>query len=243
MSNNSLGHHISQQFNTELEDIRSKVLAMGGMVEQQIQEAVKALVSADVELAEGVVKNDVKINALEVSIDEECARILARRQPAASDLRLIVAVIKTITDLERIGDEAEKVARMAIDLAELERPRSQYQETQALGERVQRMVHDALDAFARMDVDAAFQVAQYDNEIDHQYEGILRQLITHMMEDPRSIKRVMDVIWSVRALERIGDHAKNICEYIVYLVKGKDVRHLGLEAIEKELSPKSPPSD
>jgi phosphate transport system protein len=210
---------------------------MGGIVEQQIQNAVKALVSADVELAEGVVKDDVRINALEVNIDEECARILARRQPAASDLRLIVAVIKTITDLERIGDEAEKVARMAIDLAEQERPRSQYQETQALGERVQRMVHNALDAFARMDVEAAFQVAQYDEEIDHQYEGILRQLVTHMMEDPRSIKRVMDVIWSVRALERIGDHAKNICEYIIYLVKGKDVRHLGLEAIEKELSP------
>ncbi|MGD8642136.1 MAG: phosphate signaling complex protein PhoU [Gammaproteobacteria bacterium] len=237
MTNNSLGHHISQQFNAELEDVRSKVLAMGGFVEQQIQDAVKALVSADVELAEGVVKNDVKVNALEVNIDEECARILARRQPAASDLRLIVAVIKTITDLERIGDEAEKVARMAIDLAEQERPRTQYQETQALGERVQKMVHDALDAFARMDVEAALRVAQYDNEVDHQYEGILRQLVTHMMEDPRSIKRVMDVIWSVRALERIGDHAKNICEYIIYLVKGKDVRHLGLEAIEKELSP------
>lgn len=237
MDNSSLGHHISQQFNAELEDVRSKVLAMGGLVEQQIQDAIKALVTADVELAEGVVKNDVKINALEVNIDEECARILARRQPAASDLRLIVAVIKTITDLERIGDEAEKVARMAVELADLDRPRSQYHETQNLGESVQRMVHDALDAFARMDVDAALKVAQYDEEVDHKYEGILRQLITHMMEDPRSIKRVMDVIWSVRALERIGDHAKNICEYIIYLVKGKDVRHLGLEAIEKELSP------
>ena len=237
MDNSTLGHHISQQFNAELEDIRSKVLAMGGLVEQQIQDAIKALVTADVELAEGVVKNDVKINALEVNIDEECARILARRQPAASDLRLIVAVIKTITDLERIGDEAEKVARMAAELADLDRPRSQYHETQTLGESVQRMVHDALDAFARMDVDAALKVAQYDEEVDHKYEGILRQLITHMMEDPRSIKRVMDVIWSVRALERIGDHAKNICEYIIYLVKGKDVRHLGLDAIEKEISP------
>ncbi|WP_455202306.1 phosphate signaling complex protein PhoU [Kaarinaea lacus] len=237
MDNSTLGHHISQQFNVELEDIRSKVLAMGGLVEQQIQDAIKALVTADIELAEGVVKNDVKINALEVNIDEECARILARRQPAASDLRLIVAVIKTITDLERIGDEAEKVARMAVELADLDRPRSQYHETQTLGESVQRMVHDALDAFARMDVEAALKVAQYDEEVDHKYEGILRQLITHMMEDPRSIKRVMDVIWSVRALERIGDHAKNICEYIIYLVKGKDVRHLGLDAIEKELSP------
>ena len=237
MDNSTLGHHISQQFNAELEDIRTKVLTMGGLVEQQIQDAIKALVTADIELAEGVVKNDVKINALEVNIDEECARILARRQPAASDLRLIVAVIKTITDLERIGDEAEKVARMAVELADLDRPRSQYHETQTLGESVQRMVHDALDAFARMDVDAALKVAQYDEEVDHRYEGILRQLITHMMEDPRSIKRVMDVIWSVRALERIGDHAKNICEYIIYLVKGKDVRHLGLEAIEKELAP------
>lgn len=237
MDNSTLGHHISQQFNAELEDIRSKVLTMGGLVEQQIQEAIKALVTADVELAEGVVKNDVKINALEVNIDEECARILARRQPAASDLRLIVAVIKTITDLERIGDEAEKVARMAVELADLDRPRSQYHETQTLGESVQQMVHDALDAFARMDVEAALKVAQHDEKVDHEYEGILRQLITHMMEDPRSIKRVMDVIWSVRALERIGDHAKNICEYIIYLVKGKDVRHLGLEAIEKELAP------
>jgi len=237
MDKNSLGHHISQQFNAELEDIRSKVLAMGGLVEQQIQEAINALVTADVEMAEGVVKNDVRINALEVNIDEECARILARRQPAASDLRLIVAVIKTITDLERIGDEAEKVARMAVELASLDRPRSQYHETQVLGERVQRMVHDALDAFARMDVEAALKVAQYDEEVDHEYEGILRQLITHMMEDPRSIKRVLDVIWSIRALERIGDHAKNICEYIIYFVKGKDVRHLGLDEIEKEIKP------
>lgn len=237
MDNNFLGHHISQQFNTELEDVRSKVLAMGGMVEQQIRDALKGLVSADVELAENVVKGDVKVNALEVNIDEECARILARRQPAASDLRLIVAIIKTITDLERIGDEAEKVARMAIELADLDRPRTQYHETQALGERVIRMLHDALDAFARMDVEAAFEVAQEDNNVDHEYEGILRQLITHMMEDPRSIKRVMDVIWSIRALERIGDHAKNISEYVIYLVKGKDVRHLGLKEIEKELAP------
>ncbi|HEY5601667.1 MAG TPA: phosphate signaling complex protein PhoU [Gammaproteobacteria bacterium] len=235
MEKSSLGHHISQQFNAELEDIRSKVLAMGGLVEQQIHDALTALVTGNVDLAEGVVKNDVKVNALEVTIDEECARILARRQPAAGDLRLIVAVIKTITDLERIGDEAEKVARMAVELAELERPRNQYHEAQHLGEGVQRMVHDALDAFARTDVEAALKVAQYDKEVDIKYEGILRQLITHMMEDPRSIKRVMDVIWSIRALERIGDHAKNICEYIIYLVKGKDVRHLGIEAIEKEL--------
>jgi len=235
MDNNFLGHHISQQFNVELEDIRTRVLTMGGFVEQQIQDAITALVTADVELAKSVVKNDVKVNAFEVNIDEECARILARRQPAASDLRLVVAVIKTITDLERIGDEAEKVARMAVELAELERPRNQYHETQSLGEHVKSMLNGALDAFARMDVEAALKVAKEDEDVDHEYEGILRQQITHMMEDPRSIKRAMDVIWSLRALERIGDHSKNICEYIIYFVKGKDVRHLGLQEMEKEV--------
>ncbi|NOZ54011.1 MAG: phosphate signaling complex protein PhoU [Gammaproteobacteria bacterium] len=235
MDNNFLGHHISQQFNVELEDIRTRVLSMGGLVEQQIHDAITALVAADTDLAKNVVKNDVKVNAFEVSIDEECARILARRQPAASDLRLVVAVIKTITDLERIGDEAEKVARMAVELADLERPRTQYHETQSLGEHVQSMLHGALDAFARMDVEAALKVAKEDESVDHEYEGILRQQITHMMEDPRSIKRAMDVIWALRALERIGDHSKNICEYIIYLVKGKDVRHLGLQEMEKEV--------
>ena len=235
MENSRIGQHISQQYNVELEDIRNNVLAMGGLVEEQIRDAIKALVSGDSQLGETVITNDFKINALEVHIDEECARILARRQPTTSDLRLIVAVIKTITDLERIGDEAEKVARMAVELAALERPRTNYRETENLGEHVQSMVHKALDAFARLDIDAAISVAAEDKNVDHEYEGILRQLMTHMMEDPRSIKRVMDVIWSIRALERIGDHAKNICEYVIFLVKGKDVRHLGLDEIKKEV--------
>jgi phosphate transport system protein len=229
-----LGHHISQQFNAELEDIRNRVLTMGGLVEQQITDAVTALVQGDAELCERVITNDYRVNAMEVALDEECAHTLARRQPAASDLRLIVAVVKTITDLERIGDQAEKVARMGLHLAEMERPKNQYMEIQSLGVHAREMLHGALDSFARMDVEAAVQVAHRDLKVDHEYEGIMRQLITFMMEDPRSIARSLDVMWAARALERIGDHARNIGEYVIYLVKGKDVRHISLEQMEKE---------
>lgn len=227
--------HISQQYNAELEDIRSKVLQMGGLVEQQIEQAINALVRGDTALGEAVIMDDTKVNKLEVTIDEECSQIIARRQPAASDLRLVMAVIKTITDLERIGDEAEKIARMAVRLAGEERPKNNYAEIQALGNHVRQMVHDALDAFARLDVEAAVRVAREDIKIDHKYEGALRQLITFMMEDPRTISRSLNVIWAARALERIGDHARNICEYIIYLVRGRDVRHTSLEQIEKEI--------
>ncbi len=227
--------HISRQYNAELEDIRSLVLQMGGLVEQQIDQAIIALAKADIALAEEVVTNDYKVNKLEVTIDEECSQIIARRQPAAGDLRLVVAVIKTITDLERIGDEAEKIARMAVRLATEERPKNNYIEIQALGNHVRLMVHDALDAFARLDPIAALRVAREDALVDKEYEGVMRQMITFMMEDPRTITRMLSVIWAARALERIGDHASNICEYVIYLVKGKDVRHTRLEDIEKEV--------
>jgi len=227
--------HISSQFNAELEDVRQRVLAMGGLVEQQIIDATRALMDADHALGERVMRNDAKVNQLEVYIDEECSRILARRQPTASDLRLVYAVIKTITDLERIGDEANKIARMAADLAHQERFSDGMVEVQHLSRHVSQMVHDALDSFARMDVDAALAVAREDQQIDREYEALLRQCITFMMEDPRTIRRVMDIIWSVRALERIGDHAKNITEYVIYFVKGKDVRHLSIEDMEREV--------
>lgn len=227
--------HIYQQYNAELEDIRSKVLEMGGLVEQQIEQAITALVKGDVALGEAVVMDDTKVNSLEVTIDEECSQIIARRQPAASDLRLVVAVIKTITDLERIGDEAEKIARMAVRLAAEERPKNNYAEIQTLGNHVRQMVHDALDAFARVDIEAAVNTAREDRKIDQKYEGVIRQMITFMMEDPRTISRSLNVIWAARALERIGDHARNICEYIIFLVKGKDVRHTSLEQVEKEI--------
>lgn len=227
--------HISSQFNAELEDVRQRALAMGGLVEQQIVDATRALIDLDVELANQVSTTDFKINRMEVYIDEECSRILAKRQPTASDLRLVYAVIKTITDLERIGDEAEKIARMARDLAAQERLAGPMIEIQHLSRHVSSMVRDALDAFARMDVDAALAVAREDLAIDREYEALMRQCITFMMEDPRTIRRVMDLIWSARSLERIGDHAKNISEYIIYFVKGKDVRHIGIEELEREV--------
>ncbi|MEO5702483.1 MAG: phosphate signaling complex protein PhoU [Gammaproteobacteria bacterium] len=227
--------HTSRRYNTELEDIRNRVLVMGGMVEQQLVDAITALAEGDASLAEQTMSNDYKVNSMEVAIDEECNQIIVRRQPAANDLRLVMAVIKTITDLERIGDEAEKIARMAMHLAEMERPKNRYLEIQALGTHVRQMVHDALDAFARMDSEAAMQVAKEDVQVDGEYESIMRQSITYMMEDPRTITRVLDVIWSARALERIGDHARNICEYVIYLDKGKDVRHISLEQMEKEI--------
>jgi phosphate transport system protein len=227
--------HISRQYNAELEDIRSRVLMMGGLVEQQIGQAIDALVDGNIALGESVATDDYKVNQMEVAIDEECSQIIARRQPAASDLRLVVAVIKTITDLERIGDEAEKIAHMAVRLATEDRPKNNYLEIQALGSHVLQMVHDALDAFARLDIEAALAVAREDEQVDKEYEGVMRQTITFMMEDPRTISRMLNVIWAARALERIGDHARNICEYVIFLVKGKDVRHTSLAQIEKEI--------
>ncbi len=229
------GQHISHQFNIELEEIRNRVLEMGGLVEQQINNAIKSLIEGDIDLANVVIHRDMKVNAAEVKIDEECSQILARRQPAASDLRLVVAVIKTITDLERIGDQAERIARMGIRLAEQERPKNGYHELQNLGEHVARMMHDTLDAFARTDTEAALRVAKEDLSLDQEYDGIMRQSLTFMMEDPRMITRMLDVMWIARAIERIGDHAKNIGEYIIYLVKGKNVRHTSLEDMEQEV--------
>ncbi len=231
-----MSQHISRQFDNELDNIRSRVMAMGGLVEKQLTEALKALTDSDIALGQSVIKNEPGVNSFEVSIDEECTRILARRQPAAGDLRLIMAVIKTITDLERIGDEAEKVAMMAVYLAEKQAPKSYYVSINTMGNYVREMVGDALDAFARMDSAAAVRTAAREPESDAQYTAILRQLITYMMEDPRSISSVIDAVWMVRSLERIGDHARNICEYVIYFVEGKDVRHLSIEQMKKEVS-------
>lgn len=229
-----LGEHISRQFDDELEDIRNLVMQMGGIVEQQLGDAIKALTDKDETLAELVVTSDYKVNALEVQIDEECTQIIAKRQPAASDLRLVIAVIKTITDLERIGDEAERIGRMTLHFAESKGENKMLTGIVQLGERVNAMLKDALDTFARMDVDQAIKVARQDLKIDKQYESILRELMTYMMEDPRSIPSVINMMWSARALERIGDRARNICEYVIYLVKGKDVRHISIEQVERD---------
>jgi phosphate transport system protein len=225
MDATSLGPHISRRFNEDLEKLRTHVLQMGGLVEKQMSDAVVALVEGNGNLADEVSRNDHRVNAMEVAIDEECSRILATRAPAASDLRLIVAIIKTITDLERIGDEAEKVGYIAARLAVMERPTDRYREIKNLGRLVHQMLHSSLDAFARLDADAALKIVQDDRVVDEEYEAIQRQCITFMMEDPRTITRSIEVLWVSRALERIGDHAKNICEYVVYMVHGKDIRH------------------
>jgi phosphate transport system protein len=227
--------HIYRQYNAELEEVRTRVLEMGGLVEQQVERAVRALVTGDSELAEQVIYDDTKVNSLEVQIDEDCSEIIARRQPAAGDLRFIIAVIKTITDLERMGDEADRIARMAMALSQREPPADRYSEIRHLGEMVRRLAHDALDAYARTDVQAALEVRPRDRQIDQEYESIYRQMITFMMEDPRSIPRTLDVLWAARALERIADRSCNICEYVIYMVKGRDVRHLNWDQVRAEM--------
>ena len=228
MSSNEphLTGHISKRFDQELEEIRNQVLSMGGYVETQVNNGIKALVESDSALATKVVKKEKEVNRMEVTIDEECVQILARRQPAASDLRLLVAVIKTITDLERIGDHAEKLGRHQLELMDDGVSSVSFARIEHLGELVSKMLHDSLDAFARMSVDDAKKAHAMDKKINAEFEGLMRQLIMHMMEDPRTIKNALRVSWSIRALERIGDHAKNICEYVIYLVVGRDVRHV-----------------
>lgn len=236
MDSNNTSQHISHKFDEEMEDLRNMVLKMGGLVEQQIIGSIEALQSSNAIGAEKIILRDHKVNAMEVNIDEACTQILARRQPAATDLRMVIAVIKTITDLERIGDEAEKIAKMALNLAEGDvNFQGRYAGIRHLADQVKHMVHDVLDAYARLDVDAALKVVRDDDEVDKDYQDMIRLLITYMMEDPRTISEVLDVIWAARALERIGDHAKNIGEYVIYLVKGKDIRHLDLDDVEKDI--------
>ena len=228
MQASEFSDHISRRFNKDIEDLRNAVLNMGGLVEVQLARAISAIVTGDSELGLKVAHDDYKVNDIEVSIDEECSRILATRAPAAGDLRLIVAIIKTITDLERIGDEAEKIGFLASKLAGMDRPADSYRELKNLGNHVSHMLRDAMNAFARLDVEEAFEVVREDERVDEEYDAIQRQCITFMMEDPRSIKRVMNVTWAARSLERIGDHAKNISEYVIYMVRGRDVRHTGI---------------
>lgn len=220
------GSHISEQFDNDLRKVTSHMMEMGGIVEQQVERAITALVEGDSDGADQIIERDKSVNNMEIVIDEECTNIIARRQPAAGDLRLVVSISKTVADLERIGDEASRIAKMALSLssADGDSPRG-YVEVRHIGNMVKQMVHDALDAFIRLDVDAAVAVAGKDKEVDREYGSAMRELVTYMMEDPRTIGRVMDVIWSLRALERIGDHARNIAEHVVYTVLGRDVRH------------------
>lgn len=233
MENKRIGGHYSQRFDAELEAVVTLVTSMGGLVESQLAEALQAFLEGDGMKARTVIEADTRVNSFEVAIDERCVAILARRQPAAGDLRLIVAVIKTITDLERIGDLAAAIARMAQRQAGGDRPRQQImRDIEIMGNRVKAMLHDALDAFARMDATASLQVMRQDFAIDQDHEAILRQNATYMMEDPRTITLMLDVTHAARALERVGDHSRNMCEYTIYLVKGRDVRHIDMSELE-----------
>lgn len=227
--------HTYKQYDAELEAVRAKVLEMGGLVEQQIVNALEALVTANPTLAETVIKNDHRVNALEVQVDEDCSHIIARRQPAAGDLRMIMMIVKTITDLERIGDEATKIARVAQKIFESDRmftPR--FAEIKTMVSLVRDMLRTSLDAFARLDVSKTVEVARQDEQVDEQFRVAMRQLITFMLEDPRTISMSLEVLFVAKAIERIGDHAKNIAEYVIYMVKGKDVRHTSVEEMERE---------
>ncbi|HEX9180125.1 MAG TPA: phosphate signaling complex protein PhoU [Burkholderiales bacterium] len=229
------GEHTFKQFDTELEAVRSRVLQMGGLVETQIVRAVQALTEGNMPLSDQVIADDTRVNGMEVSIDELCAHILARRQPAASDLRMVITVLKTITDLERIGDEAEKIARMSKLIHQSDRlVKPRFSEIKHVGDLALGMLRKSLDSFARLDINAAAAVVRQDQHLDEEFRAILRQLITFMMEDPRTISGSLEILFVAKAIERIGDHAKNMSEYVVYLVKGKDVRHVTLEEFERE---------
>ena len=225
MSSEKVGQHILHQFDDDLESIRNKVLHMGGLVEKQVENSLLALANSDSNLAEQVAMSDDQVNAMEVTIDEECNNIIALRQPAASDLRLVMAIIKTITDLERIGDEAEKIGKFSIYLATEDREDAYFSELKQLGEYVQAMLRSALDAFARMDVSNSYRTAADDKYVNERYDFITDQLIDAMTKDPDSVQRALKVMWCARSLERIGDHVKNICEYVIFTVEGRDVRH------------------
>ena len=228
--------HISRQFDAELEAIRANVLQMGGLVENQIKSAVESLISGDVALMIRVIEDDHRVNAMEVKIDENCSQVIARRQPAAGDLRMLMTVVKTITDLERIGDEAEKIARMAKLLSQkntLNLPR--YHEIKHAADLALDMLRQSLDAFARLDVAMAAQVVRQDEQVDEEFRAIMRYLITFMMEDPRTISTSLEILFVAKAIERIGDHAKNMSEYVIYMVKGRDVRHVTVDEIDREI--------
>ncbi|MEX0604567.1 MAG: phosphate signaling complex protein PhoU [Marinobacter sp.] len=227
------GDHISHNFNDDLASLKADFLNMGGMVEEQLGDAVTALIEGDGHLADEVRAKDKIVDKLELELDEEATRIIARRQPAARDLRLVIAVIKMVADLERVGDEAKKIAKFALALAEEGQAPRGYIEVRHISTHVLSMLHDALDAFARLDSEQALRVMKEDKIVDEEYKAATRTLLTFMMEDARNISRCMSVMWVLRALERVGDHACNVAEHVIFMVEGEDVRHTPVEAAER----------
>ncbi len=228
--------HSSSEFARFLKNVRGHALEMGGLAEQHVESAIQAFLEGDQKLAKKISRADFKVNALEVKIDEECSEFLALQHPVAMDLRTVIAVIKATTDLERVGDEAEKIARLTANLDYQAVRKRHLRAVKHIGRHVLAMLHKALDAFARLDTDLALEVLKEDLEVDEEYEAGMRQMITFMMEDPHTIRLVLEVLWCAKALERIGDHAANICEHVLYQVIGKDLRHVSIEQVERELA-------
>lgn len=235
METERFSHHISRRFNEDLEHVRSEVLRMGGLVERHLELAVQAIADGDSAMGLQLAAEDHKINRMEVAIDEECTKIIATRGPTAADLRLITAATKIIRDLERIGDEARKIAILAVRLATGEQDGDEHKDMVLLAGHVQKMVRGALDAFSRMDARDALVVAEQDHHVDEQYDAVTRRCVAMMIKNPHTIHRFLDMTWVARALERIGDHATNIAEHVVYLVHGKDIRHVGIDRARQEL--------
>ena len=228
--------HTSSQYDAELESVRKSVLLIGELVGRQVQLAIGTMGSNDRALMDRIIADDHRVNAMEVGIDENCTRIIACRQPTAGDLRMVMMIIKTITDLERIGDEAKKIAITARNLSlrkNLTLPR--FEKVTYMAEMALGMLHQSLDAFARLDISAVAQVVHQDELVDEEFRAIMRYLVTHMMEDPRTISSALEILFAAKSIERIGDHAKNMSEYVVYMIKGRDIRHITVEEIEREV--------
>lgn len=233
-----MSEHLSKQFDSELDAIRAHLTRMGGMVEEQVRSALTAFSDGDRELIELIIERDKGVDEMEIAIDTACANIVARRQPTAIDLRLVMAASKIVTDLERIGDEAKKIAKTTRKIIERGDGGSlaQILEVRHMGEQAASMLNEILDAFVRLDSEAAARIVRRDKEVDQHFRAIMRQLITYMMEDPRTITTALDIVFIAKSVERIGDHCKNIAEDVIYIAKGRDVRHIGLEGLEREVS-------
>lgn len=234
MDMRNLDKHISSQFNEDLEHLRTMFLTMGGIVEEQLTKALQAAAESDSKLAQEVIGAGRRVNQLEKRIDAECNRIIVKRQPAAGDLRLMHVILKAVSDLERVGDEAERIAAVAMDTFSSSQQSNLLVSLENMGQRVVTMLHNTLHAFSRLDSEAAALLYKEDKKIDREYESVMRLLMTHMMEDPRSIPKILNVVWAARSLERIGDRCQNITEFVIYLVKGVDVRHTSFGTVEEE---------
>lgn len=231
-----MSEHLYKQFDSELDELRAQLMRMGGLVEEQVIDATRALAEGDLELVDRIIARDSEVDKFEIDIDNACTHVIARRQPTAVDLRMVMMVSKTVTDLERIGDEAKKIAKAARKIGERELAVTtpQIMAVRHMGDQCAAMLHQVLDAFVRMDADAALDVVRKDKEIDQHFRAITRELVTYMMEDARTISSALDIIFSVKSLERVGDHAKNIARDVIFIVKGRDVRHLKLDELEQE---------